>query len=104
MSAGTSICSIVKWMRAPWQRSESLFPLLRSVIKRVAFAVPTIFGVVLVSFALTRLLPGDPAFYFAGAAPAPGPIPDIRKSMFLVGPLCGQFCASFVHMFLCVLR
>ena len=75
-----------------------MFPLLRSVIKRVAFAVPTIFGVVLVSFALTRLLPGDPAVYFAGAAPTPEAIADIRKAMLLDRPLLEQFVSYVVNL------
>ena len=41
------------------------------VLKRLAQAVPTLFGVVVVTFILTRALPGDPAAYFAGPAATP---------------------------------
>ena len=34
---------------------------LRAVLSRLAQALPVILGVVLVSFLLTRALPGDPA-------------------------------------------
>jgi len=36
------------------------------VARRVAGALPSLAGVVVVTFALTRALPGDPAVYFAG--------------------------------------
>ena len=37
-------------------------------------AVPTLFGIIVVTFLLTRALPGDPAAYFAGAAATPASI------------------------------
>ncbi len=43
-------------------------PLLFVVVKRVLSALPVLAGVIVVTFALTRLLPGDPAAYFAGPA------------------------------------
>ena len=36
--------------------------------KRLLFAIPSLIGVVIVTFLLTRALPGDPAAYFAGPA------------------------------------
>ena len=38
------------------------------VLKRLLVAVPSLIGVVIVTFLLTRALPGDPAAYFAGPA------------------------------------
>ena len=38
------------------------------VLKRLMLAVPSLVGVVIVTFLLTRALPGDPAAYFAGPA------------------------------------
>ena len=38
------------------------------VLKRLIQSIPTIFGIIVVTFILTRALPGDPAVYFAGAA------------------------------------
>jgi peptide/nickel transport system permease protein len=55
--------------------------------------LPALFGVVVVSFALTRLLPGDPAVYFAGAAPTPEAIADLRTTLLLDRPLPQQFAA-----------
>ena len=39
---------------------------LRKVGLRLLQAVPTVFGILVVCFVLTRALPGDPAAYFAG--------------------------------------
>src|SRR6267154_2658769 len=42
--------------------------MLKMLLSRLATAIPSIVGVVIVTFMLTRLLPGDPAAYFAGLA------------------------------------
>ena len=42
--------------------------MLVLILKRLLLSVPTLAGIVVVTFALTRLLPGDPAAYFAGNA------------------------------------
>src|SRR6516164_2499627 len=39
--------------------------MLMMVLKRMLIAVPSLIGVVIVTFLLTRALPGDPAAYFA---------------------------------------
>ena len=40
--------------------------MLRQIGKRLATAIPSLIGVIIVTFLLTRVLPGDPAAYFAG--------------------------------------
>src|SRR4051794_33400064 len=45
--------------------------LAHLIMRRVLSAFPNLLGVVIVTFALTRLLPGDPAAYFAGPAATP---------------------------------
>ena len=40
--------------------------MLRFILGRLATVIPTIFGVIIVTFVLTRALPGDPAAYFSG--------------------------------------
>ncbi len=40
--------------------------MLTMIGKRLMFAIPSLIGVVIVTFLLTRALPGDPAAYFAG--------------------------------------
>jgi len=38
------------------------------VVRRVLFALPTLFGAIVITFLLAHALPGDPAAYFAGGA------------------------------------
>ena len=52
--------------------------------------IPTLIGVVVVTFLLTRVLPGDPAVYFAGPAATPQSIAQIRRSLGLDQPLPEQ--------------
>lgn len=63
----------------------------RMVGMRVAHAIPALFGVVLVTFILTRALPGDPAAYFAGPAADERSIQQIRETLGLDRPLPEQF-------------
>ncbi|RAI01557.1 peptide ABC transporter permease [Acuticoccus sediminis] len=64
---------------------------LRSILVRVAQAIPVVVGVVIISFVLTRALPGDPAVYFAGAAADEASIAEIRAELGLDQPLPIQF-------------
>jgi dipeptide transport system permease protein len=63
------------------------------VLKRLVAALPTICGVVVVTFLLTRALPGDPAIYFAGPAATEQAIAEIRTHLGLDRPLPVQFAA-----------
>jgi peptide/nickel transport system permease protein len=54
-------------------------------------AVPSLIGVVIVTFLLTRALPGDPAAYFAGPAATKEAIEQIRVKLGLDKPLIVQF-------------
>jgi ABC-type dipeptide/oligopeptide/nickel transport system permease component len=62
-----------------------------TIAKRLVTVIPTLIGVVIVTFLLTRVLPGDPAVYFAGPAATPQSIAEIRKSLGLDRPLPDQF-------------
>jgi len=68
-------------------------PRLRAVIFRLLQAIPVVIGVVVLSFILTRALPGDPAVYFAGAAADEASIAEIRTSLGLDKSLPEQFLA-----------
>jgi dipeptide transport system permease protein len=61
------------------------------ILKRLAFAVPSLIGVVIVTFLLTRALPGDPAAYFAGPAASQEAIEQVRTKLGLDRPLPEQF-------------
>jgi peptide/nickel transport system permease protein len=61
------------------------------VLKRLATAIPSLIGVIVVSFLLTRVLPGDTASYFAGPAATPQAIAEVRKQLGLDKSLPEQF-------------
>jgi dipeptide transport system permease protein len=65
--------------------------MLSMVFKRLLAAVPSLVGVVIVTFLLTRALPGDPAAYFAGPAATQEAIDQIRVKLGLDQPLIVQF-------------
>ena len=66
-------------------------PGVAMIARRIIQALPVLFGVVLVTFLLTRALPGDPAAYFAGPAADAKSIAQIRESLGLDRPLPEQF-------------
>lgn len=63
----------------------------RLVLGRLAQALPTLAGVIVVTFLLTRALPGDPAAYFAGPAADAQSIAQIRAALGLDRSLPEQF-------------
>jgi ABC-type dipeptide/oligopeptide/nickel transport system permease component len=65
--------------------------MLKTLVDRLVTAVPALIGVVVVSFLLTRVLPGDPAAYFAGPAATPQAIEEVSKQLGLDKPLPIQF-------------
>src|SRR6187402_3647193 len=65
--------------------------MLSLVLKRLLLAVPSLIGVVIVTFLLTRALPGDPAAYFAGPAATKEAIQEIRVKLGLDKSLPQQF-------------
>lgn len=54
---------------------------LRIILGRLVQAIPSIIGIIIVTFVLTRALPGDPAVYFAGPAADEKSIQQIRESL-----------------------
>lgn len=64
---------------------------LRPLLWRVLQTLPVIAGVVVISFVLTRALPGDPAVQFAGLAATPESIAQVREALGLDKPLLQQF-------------
>jgi ABC-type dipeptide/oligopeptide/nickel transport system permease component len=61
------------------------------VLRRLVTAVPVIAGVTVVTFLLTRALPGDPAVYFAGPAATKEAIEEIRHRLGFDRSLPAQF-------------
>ena len=65
--------------------------MLRLIATRLLAALPNLLGVVVITFLLTRALPGDPAAYFAGGAATQEAIEEVRKQLGLDRPLLEQF-------------
>jgi peptide/nickel transport system permease protein len=65
--------------------------MLRLIAKRLIAAIPSLFGVVVITFILTRALPGDPAAYFAGGAATAEAIEQVRRQLGLDRSLPEQF-------------
>ena len=65
--------------------------MLKTVADRLLTTIPALIGVIVVSFMLTRVLPGDTAAYFAGPAATPQAIEQIRKELGLDRPMPEQF-------------
>lgn len=66
------------------------------IMKRLGQAVPALIGVVIVTFILTRALPGDPAVYFAGPAADEKSIAQVREALGLDKTLIEQF---FIYLY-----
>src|SRR6266436_8036612 len=65
--------------------------MLGMISKRMMLVIPNLIGVVIVTFLLTRALPGDPAAYFAGPAATKEAVEQIRAKLGLDKPLIVQF-------------
>jgi dipeptide transport system permease protein len=65
--------------------------MLTLILKRLAGALPNVIGVIVVTFLLTRALPGDPAAYFAGPAATQEAVEQIRIQLGLNKSLAHQF-------------
>jgi dipeptide transport system permease protein len=65
--------------------------VLTIIFKRLLMAVPSLIGVAIVTFLLTRALPGDPAAYFAGPAATREAVEEVRVKLGLDKSLPEQF-------------
>ncbi|MDO9598564.1 MAG: ABC transporter permease [Azoarcus sp.] len=65
--------------------------MIQAILKRLLGAVPALIGVIIVTFILTRALPGDPAAYFAGASGSQEAIEEVRVKLGLDRSLPEQF-------------
>ncbi|MBN9083972.1 MAG: peptide ABC transporter permease [Rhizobiales bacterium 62-17] len=72
--------------------------MLRTIGKRIATAIPSLIGVIVVTFLLTRVLPGDTASFFAGPAATPQAIEEVRKQLGLDRSQPEQFVSYVSHL------
>ncbi len=69
------------------------------LLRRLLGLVPTLAGVALATFVLTRILPGDPAVFFTSSPTADAAtIQAVRVSLGLDQPLWRQFLIYLVHL------
>jgi peptide/nickel transport system permease protein len=61
------------------------------ILRRLAAVIPTLFGVTLISFALTYLLPGNPALVKAGPLATPEYLAEVEHQMGLDQPVWVQY-------------
>jgi len=69
--------------------------MARYVLRRVLLTLPALFGLILLSFVLTRVVPADPAATLAGDAATPAQLAEIRARYGLDRPLWEQ---AVVHV------
>jgi ABC-type dipeptide/oligopeptide/nickel transport system permease component len=63
----------------------------RLIVRRLAFLVPVLFGILTAVFVTMRIVPGDPARLVAGADAGPEELATIRRQFGLDRPLPTQF-------------
>jgi peptide/nickel transport system permease protein len=71
---------------------------LLQIGRRLLQALPSVFGIIVISFALTRALPGDPAVYFAGAMADEASIAQVRQALGLDRSWIEQFFIYFNNL------
>ena len=67
--------------------------------RRAIFVLPQVFGVLLLTFIIVRLIPGDPARLMGGPLVSHEGLEQIRQRMGLTGPLPLQFLTYIVKIF-----
>jgi ABC-type dipeptide/oligopeptide/nickel transport system permease component len=72
--------------------------LLAFIWKRLIGTVPSLFGVLVLTFLLSHALPGDPAVYFAGPAANEASVAEVRAKLGLDQPLPAQFLRYVVDL------
>jgi peptide/nickel transport system permease protein len=70
--------------------------LIRYVVRRVALAIVVVAGVVVLTFVIARVVPGDPAVSWAGPHASPAEIARVRHDLGLDRPLPVQIGRYFI--------
>ncbi len=65
--------------------------LLRYIARRIPYVIPQLFGIILVSFFMVKLIPGDPAVMMLGPTASQQSLAALRDKMGLTKPLWQQF-------------
>ncbi|MCE5171958.1 ABC transporter permease [Paenibacillus profundus] len=67
--------------------------MLQFITRRLLYLIPSLLGIVLITFILSRVLPGDPALMIAGEQAPQHVVENIRTQLGLNDPLYVQFGA-----------
>lgn len=67
--------------------------MLQFITRRLLYLIPSLLGIVLITFILSRVLPGDPALMIAGEQAPQHVVENIRAQLGLNEPLYVQFGA-----------
>jgi ABC-type dipeptide/oligopeptide/nickel transport system permease component len=65
--------------------------LLRYIARRLVYVIPQLFGIVLVSFFLVKLIPGDPAVMMLGPTASADSLAQLRDKLGVTKPFWEQF-------------
>ena len=65
--------------------------MIALIARRVLGALPNLFGIVVITFLLTRALPGDPAAFYAGPAGTQAAVEEVREKLGLNRSMPEQF-------------
>lgn len=69
--------------------------MARYILRRLLLALPALFGLVVLTFVLSRVIPGDPAATLAGDGATPALIAEIRAQYGLDRPILEQ---AWIHL------
>ncbi len=69
--------------------------MARYILRRLLLALPALFGLVILTFVLSRVIPGDPAATLAGDGATPAQIAEIRAQYGLDRPIAEQ---ALIHV------
>lgn len=73
--------------------------MIAFVIRRLVYMIPSLFGIVVITFFLSRVLPGDPALMIAGEQALPEVVDRIRGQYGFDQPLYMQFIDYIGQLF-----
>jgi ABC-type dipeptide/oligopeptide/nickel transport system permease component len=72
--------------------------LLALALYRLAWFVPTLFGLLVVTFVISRVIPADPVALVAGETATPGQVDALRRQLGYDRPLPVQFVTYVVQL------
>jgi len=67
------------------------------IIRRLLYTIPIVFGVLLLTFILFKVVPGDPAIQIAGKGASPQVIEEVRQEYGLSKPLFLSWDSQFLN-------